>query len=70
MVLISDFLPSDLCKPEKGVRHRALHHRGEADIVSDHHLIHGLHLEPVAVTVTVGSVDGLKVPALQRTEGN
>lgn len=41
----------------------ALHHRGEADVVSDHQLVHRLHLE--AAAFAVGGVDALKVPALQ-----
>lgn len=58
-------LPSDLSEPDEGVGQGALHNRGEADIVSDHHLIHGLHLKPAAAIGTVGRVDALKVPALQ-----
>lgn len=68
-LVIFVLLPSDLSEPDEGVGQGALHHRGEADIVSHHHLIHGLHLKPAAVVVTFGSVDALKVPALQGAEG-
>lgn len=56
---------ADLSKPDEGVRQGALHHRGEAHVVPDHHLIRGLDLKPPAVAVTVSSVNTLKVPALQ-----
>lgn len=64
-----DLPPSDLSKTDEGVRHGVLHHRGEADVVSDHQLIHGLQLKPAAAAATVGGVDALKVPALQRAQG-
>lgn len=68
-LVIFVLLPSDLSEPDEGVGQGALHHRGETDIVSHHHLIHGLHLKPAAVVVTFGSVDALRVPALQGAEG-
>lgn len=64
-----DILPTDLSKPDEGVRQGALHHGGEADVASEHNLIHGFYLKPVAVAVTVGSVDALKVPGLRWAEG-
>lgn len=37
--------------------------------MTDHHLIHWLHLKPAAAAFTISSVDALKVPALQEAEG-
>lgn len=59
------FYSTDLSEPDEGVRQGAPHHRGEAHVMSNHHLIHGLYFKPAAVAVTVSSVDTLKVPALQ-----
>lgn len=63
---ISNCLQTNLSKPGEGIWHRALHRKGEADVMSHHHLVYGFHLEPVAV-VTDGSVDALKVPTLKET---
>lgn len=62
-----DVSPSDLNKTD--VRQGAPHHRGEADVLSNHNLIYGLKLKPAAVAGTVGSVDALKVPKLHGAEG-
>lgn len=66
LLVTFDFFSADLTKPDEGVRQGALHHRGEAHIVSDHHLIHGLDLEPAAVAFAVSFLNTLKIPALQR----
>lgn len=62
---ILNCLQTNLSKPGEGIWQRALHRKGEADVMSHHHLIYGFHLEPVVAVVTNGSVDALKVPTLE-----
>lgn len=69
MVFISHILSTDLSKPDEGVRQGDLNSRGEADIVPNHHLIHGLNLKHAAVNLTVSSINALKVPTLEGAEG-
>lgn len=60
------FWVSDLSEPDEGVGQWAPDHRRKTNVVSDQHLVDGLHLKPAAVTVDAGWADPLQVPGLER----